>query len=115
MTGMNALNGKTSSGIAYLRQRIQNALTTPVNSTTMHRERGSRLFALVDQPLNDATIIDTYAAVAECLQQPLAGVPDFSLSKVQAVRADESGVLVLDLQGEYLPDGASVLLEGIVI
>lgn len=115
MQGMNAQTGKLISGIPYLRQRIGNALSTPVNSTVMHRERGSRLFSLVDEPMTQATVVDTYAAIAECLQRPVSGVPDFRLDKVQAVQVDEGGKLLLDLEGEFLPEGKFIRLEGIVV
>ena len=113
MQGMNAQTGQTISGIPYLRQRIESALSTPLNSTVMHRERGSRLFNLVDQPMTGATVVDTYAAIAECLQRPISGVPDFRLDKVQAVHVGEDGKLLLDLEGEYLPEGKTIRLEGI--
>jgi phage baseplate assembly protein W len=115
MQGMNAQTGQLINGIPYLRQRIENALSTPVNSTVMHRERGSRLFALVDEPMTQATIVDTYAAIAECLQRPVSGVPDFRLNKVRAVQVGEGGSLLLDLEGEYLPEGKAIRLEGILV
>ncbi len=113
MQGMSAQTGQTISGIAYLRQRIEDALSTPINSTVMHRERGSRLFSLVDQPMTRATVVDTYAAIAECLQRPISGVPDFRLDTVAAVRVGENGTLLLDIEGEYLPEGKTIRLEGI--
>jgi phage baseplate assembly protein W len=114
MQGVNAQTGQLICGIPYLRQRIENALSTPLNATVMHRERGSRLFSLVDRPMTQASVVDVYAAIAECLQRPISGVPDFRLDKVQTVQLGENGKLLLDLQGEYLPEGKTIQLEGIV-
>lgn len=115
MYGMNAQTGKLTSGVAYARQRIEDALATPQQSTVMHRERGSRIFSLIDQPLTQGAVVDVYAAIAECLEHPLAGVPDFRLEAVVAVQVDESGRLIVDLEGEYLPEGKSILLEGLSV
>lgn len=99
MMGMCATTGKTVDGANYLRQRLTNALTTSVGTTTMLRERGCRLADLVDAPANGATMVDVYSAIAEALQSPLAGVPDFRLSAVDAL-GFEDGALTLALTGE---------------
>ncbi len=77
----------------------------------MRREYGSRLFQLIDAPLNRSTIIDLYAATAEALER---WEPRFQLESVQAVAA-EPGRVELDLTGVYLPDGQAITLDGIVV
>lgn len=111
MDGTNANDGKPLGGIDHLRQSIRDILTTPIGSRVMRRTYGSRLFQLIDAPMNRSTLLDVYAATAEALEQ---WEPRFKLEQVQAVAA-EPGSITLDLTGEYLPDGQTVTLDGIVV
>jgi len=108
---MNANTGARLSGIDHLRQSITDILTTPVGSRVMRREYGSRLYQLVDAPINRSTLLQLYAATAEALRR---WEPRLKLTQVRAVSA-EPGRVVLTITGEYLPDGQKVTLEGIVV
>lgn len=111
MDGINASTGKRLGGIDHLRQSIRDILTTPIGSRVMRREYGSRLFRLIDAPINRSTLMDMYAAVADALDQ---WEPRFQLELVQAVSA-APGRLELDLTGKYMIDGQTITLDGIVI
>ncbi|AXF38222.1 putative tail protein [Ralstonia phage phiRSP] len=111
MNGTSATTGKGIDGIAHLRQSISDILTTPLGSRVMRRDYGSRLFELVDAPTNSETVMDLYAATAEALE---AWEPRFRLTQVKIASA-EPGEIVLDLTGEYLPDGQVVTLDGIKV
>ena len=111
MDGINASTGKRLGGLQHLRQSISDILRTPIGSRVMRREYGSRLFQLVDAPMNRSTLLDLYAATAEALER---WEPRFRLLQVQAVNA-APGRIELDLTGEYLPDGQTVTLDGIVV
>lgn len=111
MDGINASTGKRLGGLQHLRQSISDILRTPIGSRVMRREYGSRLFQLIDAPLNRTTLLDLYAATAEALER---WEPRFKLESVQAVAA-EPGRIELDLIGEYLPDGQTITLDGIVV
>lgn len=111
MNGINASTGKSLTGLQHLRQSIRDILTTPIGSRVMRREYGSELFRLIDAPMSRATLLDVYGAVAEALER---WEPRFRLQQVQAVSA-EPGRIVLDLYGEYLPDGQSVTIDGVVV
>lgn len=111
MNGTSATDGKPLDGIAHLRQSIRDILTTPIGSRVMRREYGSRLFQLVDAPLNAETIVDLYAATAEAIA---TWEPRFRLTNVTVASAD-AGAVELDLTGEYLPDGQVVTLDGIKV
>jgi len=110
MNGMDARTGKPLAGIRHLRQSIHNILTTPLGSRVMRRDYGSNLFELIDQPLTQSTLMDIYAATAQALRR---WEPRFRLTRVQAFRAPESGKVLLELDGIYLPDGQEIKLEGI--
>ncbi len=111
MIGMNAESGDKMSGLAHLKQSIRDILTTPVGTRVMRREYGSKLFELVDAPLTRTTLIDLYAATAEALS---TWEPRFRLSRVQA-EGVTPGHVTLTVEGEYLPDGREVRMEGILI
>ena len=112
MAGMNAQTGRSLAGIEHLQQSVRDILTTPIGSRVMRREYGSRLWALVDAPLNATTITEIYAAVAEALER---WEPRLRLARVQVVGANAGGGLRLNLEGEYRPEGEPVRLEGILV
>lgn len=111
MDGMSASNGAALGGIDHLRQSIKDILTTPLGSRVMRRDYGSRLYQLVDAPMNRQTLMNIYAATAEALTK---WEPRFRLLKVTASNA-APGAVTLDLQGEYLPDGRVVSLDGVTV
>ncbi|WP_233253940.1 GPW/gp25 family protein [Limnohabitans sp. MMS-10A-192] len=111
MDGIGAATGKQLGGIDHLRQSIRDILTTPIGSRVMRRDYGSRLFELIDAPINRSTLLEIYAATAEAIAK---WEPRFRLQKVVAASA-APGVVVLDMTGEYLPDGQVVTLDGIEV
>ena len=115
MTGLNPGTGRARSGIDHLRASIQDILTTPVGSRVMRREYGSRLFELVDNNLNALTLAQIYAATADALSK---WEPRLKVTRVSATSAAADlalGKVSLTLEGEYLPDGESIKMEGIVL
>lgn len=111
MRGTDSTNGKPLSGIAHLRQSIRDILTTPLGSRVMRRNYGSRLFDLIDAPLNAVTLVEIYAATAEAL---VRWEPRLQIDRVQA-RSVGDGKLEVELSAVYLPSGEPVFLDGIVI
>lgn len=111
MDGMNAATGARLTGIAHLRQSLRDILTTQIGTRVMRRDYGSRLFELVDAPLNRGTVLQLYAATAGAVKK---WEPRFKLTKVR-VSAGAEGSVTLDLTGEYLPDGKVVTVDGIVV
>ncbi len=94
-----------------MHQSIRDILTTPIGSRVMRRDYGSRLFDLIDAPLNRSTLTDLYAATAEALAR---WEPRFQLTKVKAVAASP-GSVQLSLIGLYKPDGKVITIDGIII
>ncbi|WP_441228015.1 GPW/gp25 family protein [Tardiphaga sp. 20_F10_N6_6] len=111
MDGTNATTGKSLGGIEHLRQSTRDILTTPIGSRVMRRDYGSRLFELVDAPMNRTTITDIYAATVEALMR---WEPRIQVTQVTLASA-APGDVALDLTGNYLPDGQQITLDGIVI
>lgn len=111
MNGMNKTTGQLLKGHAHLKQSITDILTTPVGSRVMRRDYGSRLFELVDTPINEETIAEFYVATAEALD---TWEPRLKLLNV-GVTNTENGKIIIDLEGEYLPNGEVIKLEGLVV
>ncbi|MBA1446581.1 MAG: GPW/gp25 family protein [Chromatiales bacterium] len=108
---MSRTEGQRIAGLSHLRQSITDILTMPVGSRVMRRDYGSRLFELVDAPLDGSTLVALFAATAEALDR---WEPRFRLDRVQ-VQSGEPGRVVLLLQGQYLPDGREVTMEGLIV
>lgn len=108
---MDAATGRELAGVDHLRQSIRDILTTPLGTRTMRESYGSRLFQLIDAPMNRATLLDLYAATVEAITR---WEPRFKVSKVEATSA-APGAVTLAITGEYLPDGVTVTLDGIVV
>ncbi len=111
MDGMSATSGTALGDIDHLRQSITDILTTPIGSRVMRRDYGSRLYQLVDAPMNRSTLMDIYAATAEAIAR---WEPRFRVQRVLASSA-APGSVTLDIQGEYLPDGRAITIDGITV
>lgn len=111
MIGISATTGKALGGIDHLRQSVADILTTPIGTRVMRRNYGSRLYQLVDAPLNRSTLLDLYAATAEALSR---WEPRISVESVQ-VAASSLGSVELSLSGKYLPNGTDVTIDGIQV
>ena len=96
MTGMSRLNGKLLNEFDHLKQSIVDILTTPIGSRVMRRDYGSRLFELIDMPLNDYLKVQIYKYTAEALAK---WEPRFKCSKV-SVESIENGKINLLLEGK---------------
>lgn len=108
--GMTRDTGKALSGLDHLWQSVADILGTPIGTRVMRRDYGSRLFDLLDQPVNPELTVEIYAAIAEALDK---WEPRFRLVWVKVVAIATSTVTV-DLRGVYIPDGSEITLEGVV-
>lgn len=109
--GMNALNGRSLSGLEHLKQSIADILNTPIGSRVMRRDYGSKLFSLIDAPLNRGTLVDIYAATAEALMK----WEDRLLVSAVDITSAQLGQITLKITGKYVLDGKTVQLDGIVV
>ncbi len=111
MSGMDRQTGKPLAHLAHVRQSVADILTTPIGTRVMRREYGSRLFELVDAPLNDVTMAEIYVATAEAIErwEPRLKLLSIDVSELTP------GHITLDLVGEYRPNGQTVTLRGIAL
>jgi len=112
MNGINKNTGKPLAGIDHLRQSIIDILTTPRGTRVMRRQYGSKLFELIDAPLNSDTVLFLYAAIAEALDK---WEPRLKLKRIEIASITDSGTANLTLTAVYLPDGKTVQIDGVVI
>lgn len=106
---MDAKTGKELEGLEHLKQSIIDILTTPIGSRVMRREYGSRLFELVDRPINRDFTLEIYAAVAEALQK---WETRFKLEKVKITEVKE-GKVTIALEGIYTSNGEKIRFDGV--
>ncbi|MEJ3578566.1 GPW/gp25 family protein [Pseudomonas sp. KBN12P06040] len=105
MIGLDRRTGQPLSGVAHLKQSIEDILTTPLGTRRMRPEYGSKLRRLVDLPVNDGWKSAVQAEVARALGR---WEPWLRLERVRVV-AVMGGRIDLELAGVYLGD--SVMLE----
>jgi Phage baseplate assembly protein W len=93
---MNRQSGAAIGTLDHISQSINDILTTRIGTRVMRREYGSLLPELVDQPFNDVTRLQVYAATVMALMRWEQRI---SLSQVQFIGADLQGKSVLELEG----------------
>ncbi|CAK16851.1 GPW/gp25 family protein [Pseudomonas entomophila] len=104
MIGLDRRTGQPLTGIAHLRQSIEDILTTPLGSRRMRPEYGSQLRRYVDLPVNEGWKSAVQAEVARALGR---WEPRLKLDRVKVV-AVLDGQVSLALSGRYLGDDALV-------
>lgn len=109
--GMNAETGRELTGLEHLKQSIADILNTPIGSRVMRRDYGSRLFELIDAPINRSTVVDIVAETAEALMKWEDRLVVSDVDVTSAV----VGQIVLRITGKYKLDGKTVQLDGIVV
>lgn len=110
--GMNRTSGKSLTGIEHLIQSVGDILSTPIGSRVMRRTYGSRLFQLVDSPVNHNTKIEFFAAAAEAIRK---WEPRIKIEKIGISSVNDSGQVIFDLQGVILENGEPITMEGLSI
>lgn len=108
---MDSSTGKPLAGLDHLRQSVRDILATPVGSRVMRRDYGSRLFELVDAPINRSTVVEIMAATASALRK---WEPRLKVETVQVTKS-EPGHVTLSVTATYIPENRPVVVDGLVI
>ncbi|MCW2362443.1 MULTISPECIES: GPW/gp25 family protein [Sphingobium] len=110
MSGMERATGKRIDGAEHIAQSIRDILTTPISTRVMRRDYGSRLFELIDAPLNAVTRQLIAAASAGAIAR---WEPRVKLSRIIVGSGDAAGKLTLLIEGARLdlPGGAPLNLS----
>ena len=89
--------------------------TTPIGSRVIRRTYGSGLIDLIDQNLTPLVRAQIYAATVDALRK---WEPRLRVTKVEAEALPEEledGHVSISLEGQYLPDGREIRLDGVVL
>jgi phage baseplate assembly protein W len=104
MLGMDRRTGQPVSGLAHLRQSVEDILSTAVGSRRMRPEYGSNLRRYVDLPVNEGWKSAVQAEVARALGR---WEPRLKLERVRVLSVVD-GQVTMQLTGQYLGDSAVV-------
>lgn len=99
-------SGEGLSDMAHLRQSVADILQTPTGSRVMHRDYGSTLFALIDQPQTPALRLQIMAALYGAL---LRWEDRLTLTQLRLSSA-ASGKMTVDLVGQRTDTAAPLTL-----
>lgn len=113
-SGMDKHSGQLITGLAYLRQRLEDVVNTPLGSLVGARAFGSRLYQLVDRNVDTGFYMAGYVRLAECINNPVNGLDDFTLKEMRLQRVS-AGHIEIAVSGEYLAEGEPIELDGIVL
>lgn len=110
MTGMDRNTGKPIADVAHIAQSIGDILTTPIGSRVMRREYGSRLFELIDAPMNALTRLMLIAASAGAIRR---WEPRIKLDRVaiSSASADGSMEILLTAHRTDIPSPSPLQLR----
>ena len=113
MTLASHFSGKNISDIEHLKESIVEILSTPIGTRIMRREFGSRIFDLLDYPVNQFLIIELMAATAEAID---LWEPRLKIQRVEIEDVNSgNGEIRIALEGFYLPQEKPIRLEGVTI
>ncbi|MCP8463086.1 GPW/gp25 family protein [Pseudomonas sp. ZM23] len=104
MIGMDRRTGQPLTGLAHLKQSIEDILTTPLGARRMRPEYGSRLRRMVDLPVTEGWKGAVQAEVARAVGR---WEPRIRLQSVQVV-AVLDGSVTFQLRGLYLGDDVAL-------
>lgn len=96
--GMNATTGRQLEGLDHIRQSVADVITTPIGSRVMRRDYGSLVPELLDMPMNDALLMQVYAATVIAVSR---WEPRLRITGTRrTVSTQQPGTVVIELQGE---------------
>jgi phage baseplate assembly protein W len=101
-TGINAAGGGYLSDWAHVQQSIGIILTTPLGSRVMRRDFGSLLYDYIDAKMSARNILGVYVASAMAIDK---WEPRFRMTRGSIEDARPSGVLIVNIYGDYYPRG----------
>lgn len=102
MTGFSNQSFAPLDGVGHVLQSIGVILTTRPGTRVQRRDFGSDIPGLIDQPMNEQTILALFVAAAEAIDR---WEPRFRLTHIGVNQSGADGKLGLQLDGYYLPAG----------
>lgn len=106
MLGMSRDSGKNLADIAHLSQSIDDILRTRLGTRIMRENYGTKLYDLLDEPLNGSTFSAIYAEVARAITE---WEPRFNIVKVGVDEVSGDGIVSIRILGVYNSDASGQL------
>jgi phage baseplate assembly protein W len=100
--GIDRRTGKRVTDWAHVVSSLEDLLTTRLLSRVMLREYGSTMPELIDAPMNDASLMLFFSAVATACA---LWEPRVELTNLEFVEADRDGRVALRMVVNYMPRG----------
>lgn len=98
MAGMNVKTGRQLEGINHIRQSVADIITTPIGSRVMRRDYGSLVPELLDRPMNDALLMQVYAATVIAVSRWEPRIKITGTRRI--VNTATHGAVIMELNGE---------------
>jgi phage baseplate assembly protein W len=108
---MSRETGKDVSDLEHLKQSIMDILLTPIGTRVWLRQYGSVLLYLLDRNLTPLVVSQIYGGIAEAIARWEPRFQPIRMT-IDASRISQ-GVVVIDLEGLYLPDAKPITMSGI--
>lgn len=109
--GMNRHDGRIiKDELDYLKQSIDDIINTPIGSRIMRRNYGCAIMDIIDLPMNEYTLIQIQAQLANTLLQQ-----ENNISLTKLVVKNKNQCLFLELEGSYVYSGNKVNINDIKI
>ncbi|OYW56781.1 MAG: hypothetical protein B7Y80_01475 [Hyphomicrobium sp. 32-62-53] len=100
--GINRRTGKPVADWEHVVSSIEDLLTTRLHSRVMLREYGSTMPELIDAPMNEASLMLFFSAVATACA---LWEPRVELTNIAFVEANRDGQVALEMVVNYMPRG----------
>lgn len=109
--GMNRYNGSIiNNEQTYLQQSIHDIINTPLGSRIMRRNYGCNIMNIIDSPMNEYTLIQIQAYLANSLLQQEKNI---LLHKLTIKNRNER--LIINIEGIYIQSGNQININDIEI
>ena len=113
-SGMSKATGGTITGVAYLRQRLEDVINTPLGALVGRRDFGSRLYEMLDHNIDSSFRMSAYVRLAEAIANPANGLDDFKLTEM-LFELKDAGHIEITLTGDYLVNNQTITMDGIIL
>lgn len=100
--GVDRRTGRVITDWAHVVSSLEDLLTTRILSRVMLREYGSTMPELIDAPMNDASLMLFYSAIATACA---LWEPRVELTNIAFVEASQDGRVTLRMILNYMPRG----------
>lgn len=108
-SGMKRDGSKYINGEEYLRQRVEDAMITPIGSIPLDRSYGSKFHEIIDENVTDDLIMTIYENMSDMFLNPSNDLDDCNLINVSVKSLND--VVEIDARLSY--NGTEIDIKGL--